>query len=119
MITNSHSVGGFRNLVGPGVEMDDGLFEVTLIKKPSTPMELNEIITSLATSFDNTDMIDAFKADYIKVTADEEIPWTLDGEFGGNHIDVLIKNKKRCRNEPLGCGKASEKLIRKKLEFFP
>lgn len=95
MITNSHSVGGFRNLVGPGVEMDDGLFEVTLIKKPSTPMELNEIITSLATSFDNTDMIDAFKADYIKVTADEEIPWTLDGEFGGNHIDVVIKNKKQ------------------------
>ena len=34
MITNSHSIGGFRNLVGNDVEMDDGLFEVTLIKKP-------------------------------------------------------------------------------------
>ena len=33
MITNSHSVGGFRNLVGNDVEMDDGLFEVTLINK--------------------------------------------------------------------------------------
>ena len=26
MITNSHSIGGFRNLVGNDVEMDDGLF---------------------------------------------------------------------------------------------
>lgn len=41
MITNSHSIGGFRNLVGNDVEMDDGLFEVTLIKKPKNPLELN------------------------------------------------------------------------------
>lgn len=47
MITNSHSIGGFRNLVGNDVEMDDGLFEVTLIKKPKNPLELNEIIAGI------------------------------------------------------------------------
>ena len=44
MITNSHSIGGFRNLVGNDVEMDDGLFEVTLIKKPKNVVELNQIM---------------------------------------------------------------------------
>lgn len=97
MITNSHSVGGFKNLAGKNVEMDDGLFEVTLIKMPKNPLELNEIITALATSFDNTDMIDAFKTDSLIVHSVEETPvaWTLDGEYGGDHVDVEIRNKKQ------------------------
>ena len=97
MITNSHSVGGFKNLTGPDVEMDDGLFEVTLIKLPKTPLELNEIITSLATQNDNTDLIDSFKTDNLTVHSVEETPiaWTLDGEFGGDHVDVSIRNEKR------------------------
>lgn len=97
MITNSYSVGGFKNLTGKNVEMDDGLFEVTLIKMPKNPLELNEIITALATGYDHTDMIDAFKTDRLTVHSVEHIPvaWTLDGEFGGNHVDVEIRNKKQ------------------------
>ena len=85
MITNSHSIGGFRNLVGNDVEMDDGLFEVTLIKKPKNPLELNEIIAALINAYDDTDMIDAFKANSLYIHGDEAISWTLDGEFGGEH----------------------------------
>ena len=95
MITNSHSVGGFKNLIGPGVEMNDGLFEVTLIKKPNNLLELNEIIAALLNANDNTDMIDAFKTDCLELHAEESISWTLDGEFGGKHTDVKIKNKKQ------------------------
>lgn len=95
MITNSHSVGGFKNLVGTDVEMDDGLFEVTLIKKPNNPLELNEIIVALVNAYDNTNMIDAFKADSLYIQSDEAIPWTLDGEYGGDHKEVQIKNRKR------------------------
>ena len=95
MITNSHSVGGFRNLVGNDVEMDDGLFEVTLIKKPKNPLELNEIIAALINAYDDTDMIDAFKADSLYIHGDEAISWTLDGEFGGEHKEVNIKNRKQ------------------------
>ena len=43
MVTNSRSVGGFKNITGKNVEMNDGLFEVTLIKNPSTVMEFNEM----------------------------------------------------------------------------
>lgn len=95
MITNSHSVGGFKNLIGPGVEMDDGLFEVTLIRKPENAIELNEILASLLNAVDNTELIDSFKADAIKIHSIEPIAWTLDGEFGGEHTDVEVENKKQ------------------------
>ncbi len=95
MITNSHSVGGFKNLIGPDVEMNDGLFEVTLIKRPKNPLELNEIIAALLNAYDNTSLIDAFKADSLEIHSPELISWTLDGEFGGEHTDVRIKNKKQ------------------------
>ena len=89
------NVGGFRNLVGNDVEMDDGLFEVTLIKKPKNPLELNEIIAALINAYDDTDMIDAFKANSLYIHGDEAISWTLDGEFGGEHKEVRIKNRKQ------------------------
>lgn len=92
MITNSTSVGGFKGMTGKEVYLDDGVFEVTLIKKPKNPIELNEIIASLVNLVDDTDMIYSFKTTHVKFTAKMEIPWTLDGEYGGNHIEVEIKN---------------------------
>nr|WP_330370543.1 hypothetical protein [Roseburia inulinivorans] len=95
MITNSTSVGGFKGMTGKDVLLDDGVFEVTLIKKPRNPMELNEIIASLINLVDDTDMIYSFKTAEVKFTASREIPWTLDGEFGGDHEEVCVKNLKQ------------------------
>lgn len=92
MITNSTSVGGFKGMTGKDVQLDDGRFEVTLIHKPKNILELNEIIASLTNLKDNTDLIDSFRADQVQFYAKEEIPWTLDGEFGGDHKEVQIKN---------------------------
>ncbi|MBO5070525.1 MAG: YegS/Rv2252/BmrU family lipid kinase [Roseburia sp.] len=92
MITNSTSVGGFKGMTGKDVRLDDGVFEVTLIKKPRNPIELNEIIASLINLVDDTDMVYSFKADEVKFTAKNEISWTLDGEFGGDRSEVVIKN---------------------------
>lgn len=92
MISNSTSVGGFKGMTGKDVLLDDGVFEVTLIKKPRNPMELNEIIASLINLVDDTDMVYSFKTDEVKFTAKERIPWTLDGEFGGDHAEVTVKN---------------------------
>ena len=33
-----------------------------------------------------------FKTGYITFESLEEIPWTLDGEFGGEHDEVVIDN---------------------------
>ena len=92
MISNSTSVGGFKGMTGKDVLLDDGVFEVTLIKKPRNPIELNEIIASLINLVDDTDMIYSFKSDEVKFMAREEVPWTLDGEFGGAHEEVIVKN---------------------------
>lgn len=92
MISNSTSVGGFKGMTGKDVLLDDGVFEVTLIKKPKNPIELNEIIASLINLVDDTDMVYSFKTDKLRITATTEVPWTLDGEFGGDHTEVVIKN---------------------------
>lgn len=99
MISNSTSVGGFKGMTGKDVLLDDGVFEVTLIKKPRNPMELNEIIASLINLVDDTDMVYSFKASEVKFQSKQPIPWTLDGEFGGDHTEVVVQNL--CRSVEL------------------
>lgn len=95
MVTNSRSVGGFRNMIGKNVVFDDGEFEVTLIRTPKNPLALQEIIGALLSSQINTKHIYSFKTGEIHFESVEEIPWTLDGEFGGEHDSVCIKNAKQ------------------------
>lgn len=95
MVTNSRSVGGFRNMIGKQVVFDDGLFEVTLIKRPKNPIELQEIIAALLIEQVNTKYMYTFKTGYITFESLEEIPWTLDGEFGGEHDCVEIENQQQ------------------------
>ncbi|MDD6307256.1 MAG: YegS/Rv2252/BmrU family lipid kinase [Clostridiales bacterium] len=92
MISNSTSVGGFKGMTGKDVLLDDGVFEVTLIKTPRNPIELNEIIACLINLVDDTDMIYSFKTDKVVFTSKKEVPWTLDGEFGGNQVSVTVQN---------------------------
>ena len=92
MVTNSVSVGGFKGMTGTDVNLDDGVFEVTLIKKPHNPIELNEILACLTNMIDDSDLIYSFKTNEVKITAREQIAWTLDGEFGGEHKEVIIRN---------------------------
>ena len=98
MITNSRSVGGFKTLTGKNVDMNDGLFEVTLIAHPKNPLQLQEIITALVMAEDNTDLIYSFKTKKLTIESDEEVPWTLDGEFGGDHSYVDIENRHKALN---------------------
>ena len=92
MVTNSVSVGGFKGMTGDDVKLDDGVFEVTLIKSPKNPIELNRILASLTNLIDDTDLIYSFKTNHLHVMSKEKVAWTLDGEFGGEHEDLTIKN---------------------------
>lgn len=95
MISNSRSVAGFRDIMGKDVRFNDGEFEVTLVKKPRTLTALNEIVTSLLLGNFDEKHIYTFKTKEILFESKEEIPWTLDGEFGGQHDEVHIINKKQ------------------------
>lgn len=92
MVTNSRSVGGFSNMIGKNIVFDDGLFEVTLIKTPKNPIALQEIIAALLIEQVDTKHMYTFKTKKITFDSVEEIPWTLDGEFGGEQDYVEIEN---------------------------
>lgn len=95
MVTNSRSVGGFSNMVGKNIVFDDGLFEVTLIKTPKNPIALQEIIAALLIEQVDPKHMYTFKTKKITFDSVEEIPWTLDGEFGGEQDYVEIENAQK------------------------
>lgn len=92
MVTNSRSVGGVRNMIGDRVVFDDGLFEVTLIKMPKNPLEVSDILAAFLLEQIDAKHVYAFSATKVIFEAENEIPWTLDGEFGGNHKVVAVEN---------------------------
>lgn len=94
MITNSESVGGFKKITGKRVKLDDGIFEVTLIKKPNNPLELNSILSALLLRDIDTQYMYCFQTSHLEIISEKEMSWTLDGEFGGKHKEVIIDNYK-------------------------
>lgn len=98
LVTNSISIAGYRNLDDLGIILDDGLFEVTLVKPPKNAFDLQGIITSVLNQKFDSPYIDIFKASQVKVTCNEPITWTLDGEDGGAHTVSNIVNNKQAVN---------------------
>ena len=66
MVTNSASVGGFKRITGKNVRLDDGVFEVTLIKRPKNPIELNNIMVSLLNRDIDTDAMYCFRTSKVE-----------------------------------------------------
>lgn len=93
MITNSNSVGGFKGITGKNVELNDGLFEVMLIRKPTNPLELNNIVAALVDKNIHSEAIHCFKTSHITIESDMPVAWTLDGEFGGEHQRAVVENR--------------------------
>lgn len=93
MITNSYSIGGFKNITGKNVALNDGLFEVMLIRRPNNLMELNMILAALVSEKFDTECMYSFKTSSLVIESEEDVAWTLDGEFGGKHTSVKLLNK--------------------------
>lgn len=94
-VSNSTSIGGMSVPVKNEVSMNDGLFEVFLIKAPKNAADLQGIITSILTqNFDNR-YISYFKTRNVHFEFESPTPWTLDGEFGGDitKADIAVINK--------------------------
>lgn len=90
MVSNSSQVGGFQGIMGDDVDLHDGEFEVTLIKDPKSPQELNRILVSLLERNLDNEMMYSFKTSDVIFECEEEVPWALDGEDGGAHKRVHI-----------------------------
>lgn len=95
MVSNSSSVGGFKSPLFKGVLLDDGKFEGIFVRYPEDPTDLNAVIASLIAGEPDAEYMYFFKASEIKISSDEPVAWTLDGENGGSHTSVSIKNLKQ------------------------
>ena len=95
MVTNTISIGGFKGLVGLDVALDDGEFEVLLIRRPRTPRDLADIASYLILREGENDCVSHFRAKRVRITAPEAVDWTLDGEFGGSFTELSIENLQR------------------------
>lgn len=97
MITNSFSVAGFKIRGAKHVVLDDGKFDCLFIKMPQNVSELQQILSAtLKNEFDDeSELFFKIKASKIKINSATPIPWTIDGEFGGERTSVTIINEKK------------------------
>lgn len=93
-VSNSVSVGGFKGLLADQVVLNDGLFEVMLVRMPHSLPEMQDIITCLLTG-GSGDSVLSFQTSRISLQSTQGVPWTLDGEKGGRHSVADI----RCQRE--------------------
>ncbi len=91
MITNSTQVGGVKNIIDPKTKLDDGLFEITLVKATNNPIEFVEMFNDLSMGIHSSFVVRE-KAARIEIRSDEAVPWTIDGEEGGTYTEVSIEN---------------------------
>ena len=92
-VSNSTSVGGVQMLNPSQVDMSDGLFEILLIRAPRNLVELPECILALQTQdYSNCGMITFRSVNKVKIFADPNMPWTLDGEREEGHAEVTVEN---------------------------
>lgn len=92
LISNSDSVGGLKSLPGPDVKLDDGLFEVMLVRSPDNILDFNLIAPAILDRRIKSDNVICFKCSHLMIESDEPIPWNLDGEFGGMVDRAEISN---------------------------
>ena len=89
-ICNSTSMGGVLKLDPKRVDMQDGLFEVMLIRAPKDLAELAECINALQKQTYESPMLTFRSAKHITLTSETVIPWSLDGEMesGANRVEI-------------------------------
>lgn len=91
-VSNSTSVGGILTLDPKIVDMNDGKFELLLIKAPENLADLGEIVRALTAQDYQSHMLTFLPARKIRIQADPNMDWTLDGEYAKGRETVEIEN---------------------------
>ena len=92
MITNSLSIGGIKNITGRDTKLDDGLFEVTLVKQVNNIDDLNDIVSYFILGDRECKAVIHFTAPKLEIICEQGVDWTLDGEYGGNIKEAKVEN---------------------------
>lgn len=94
-VCNSTSIGGLMKLEEERVVLDDGKFELLLIPNPRTPADVQNLAVALLNQQYDSEGLVFRHAASIHLETEEELPWSLDGEYAPSLPAVDIEN--RCR----------------------
>ena len=99
-ISNSYTVGKVIQLNRTEICLNDGLYEVLLAKNPGTIKGWAELAKSVLNKKLDNPNITFLKGKHIEIeTLDgSPLPWTLDGEYGGDDSKVVIDVHKHAFN---------------------
>ena len=97
MVSNSQSIGGLKPPKAERGVLDDGLFEVTLVRKPLKLADLTDGLQALInlSQNDRSGALVQFQARSLTFASDQSIPWTVDGEFGGSRPVNRVENRQK------------------------
>lgn len=91
LIMNSTSVAGFEVGEFYDVDTNDGLFEIVLIPKTDTLLDVASVITSIKNGETDKSGMHVIATRGARIKTDGKVSWTLDGEFGGDSAEVDFK----------------------------
>ncbi len=91
-VSNSMSVGGIVKFNDSVVKLNDGKFEVLLIKNPTTILQFQSIVDGILRKDLTRNGIEFFHTNEITVTGGADVPWTLDGEFSSGKDEITLSN---------------------------
>ena len=91
-ISNSTSVAGILTLDPALVDMNDGLFEVMLIRKPYSFLELSDCVLALLTQEYTTAMLTLTSTQRVEIEAPADMDWSLDGEKAEGASLCIVEN---------------------------
>ncbi|MCL2840118.1 MAG: YegS/Rv2252/BmrU family lipid kinase [Defluviitaleaceae bacterium] len=93
VVGNAHSIAGFKIPEEIGVHMDDGLFEVLLVRELHTIKDRQELISYLLNQDTKTNSAILRKVRKASFHFATPTAWTLDGDFGGQVEKIYIENQ--------------------------
>ena len=98
LISNAYQFGRVFKYDESEVSLDDGYFEVILVKRPKSAKRFIKILKGMLVHDYSDDMFVLLKVKSLKMESKKHHSWNLDGEFGGKHdlveIEVLEKKLK-------------------------
>ena len=96
IVGSTTSVGGFKAKRDLSISLTDGLSEVVLVRDIKNVIDLNNVAAAiLKQDFTSSKDFYFLRAGRIDFYFDEDVPWTLDGEFGGSIRRAEIRNHRR------------------------
>lgn len=92
MVSNTVQVGGMKIPSDMAISLNDGLFEVFMVRSPKSIADIQGMIAEALNQNTSNKGFLSFKASKIRFTCETAVPWTIDGEFGGECTEVIVEN---------------------------